>query len=648
MLSLLQLAINLYEDQAGQPGALIPDNTVCVGQTFFVEIAVRDQRAEPRGVDSLWLDVVWEPTALEVIDDPFDPAEATSQLVSSRFSYGRRGVLDEGNLEAVIRDLSGASPDGTGLGVEGPERFSIIHFRADAAAEMAEIAIPPSHIHAGLIGYSYAVWPKDINVSRAGVTILPATAMPSVSVGDASVQEGDEGLQQVSFPITLSHAVNHPVHVSVSSADGTATAAGGDYVPLLNHTLTFHPGEPLTQFVTVAVRGDVTVEPDETFELHLSDPIDATINDGIAIGTITNEDDGRYAPPVAYSLLLTDAAGRPLELDTNERHRVSPGQEFVAEVRVTDTRPRQDALGIVAAYADLRTDSEWFTWSADSLVVDSTFAQEQYGEVYSSTGVVNDAGGTSAIPTATGNAGQTLFRVRAIVDPHAAARSSATVSLDAAELEGHDTRVWNVGNSVAATFQQLHVVVDAPHDRPDRGWQNPSEPLDVNEDGSVTAMDVLRVINAVGQHGALILDRPPGDDDAYIDVNGDGIASALDALVVSNFLNFGQEKPRAAAWAASVPEAESVERGGLKATDDSVSFSEPISVVNAQLSRSFQDAVPSEAGVFGPLPTMKKTGGSSSSGTAGDAWLVLDPLASALPPLPAPADVDLYFARIAG
>jgi len=42
--------------------------------------------------------------------------------------------------------------------------------------------------------------------------------------------------------------------------------------------------------VNVAVRGDLTIEPNETFFVNLSAPVNAAIADGQGIGTITNDD----------------------------------------------------------------------------------------------------------------------------------------------------------------------------------------------------------------------------------------------------------------------------------------------------------------------------------------------------------------------
>ncbi|MFN7447420.1 MAG: GEVED domain-containing protein [Pirellula sp.] len=66
--------------------------------------------------------------------------------------------------------------------------------------------------------------------------------------------------------------------------------------------------------------------------------------------------------------------------------------------------------------------------------------------------------------------------------------------------------------------------------------QNPSNRLDVNNDGSVSAIDVLALVNFINTFGSGIL--PPNlATPPFLDVNGDSAVSVLDVLAVVNFLN---------------------------------------------------------------------------------------------------------------
>ena len=76
--------------------------------------------------------------------------------------------------------------------------------------------------------------------------------------------------------------------VDFATADGTATQPS-DYTAN-SGTVTFAPGET-SKTVTVQVNGDTTVEPNETFNVNLSNATgNATIADAQGVGTIVNDD----------------------------------------------------------------------------------------------------------------------------------------------------------------------------------------------------------------------------------------------------------------------------------------------------------------------------------------------------------------------
>lgn len=69
-------------------------------------------------------------------------------------------------------------------------------------------------------------------------------------------------------------------------------------------------------------------------------------------------------------------------------------------------------------------------------------------------------------------------------------------------------------------------------------WQNPSKPLDVNDDTLVTAQDVIILINWLNAHpGDSSLPPTSEQPPPYYDVSGDNQLTALDPLHVINFIN---------------------------------------------------------------------------------------------------------------
>ena len=129
-------------------------------------------------------------------------------------------------------------------------------------------------------------------------TIVNDDLDPTVSVGNASVVEGDIGTTTLSLPVTLSGPSGREVDVDYATSDGTATA-GSDY-SATSGTLVFAAGETSKQ-IDVTVTGDLWVESNETLSVTLSSPFNADLGTSVATGTITNDD----ANP---KLVVSDAA----------------------------------------------------------------------------------------------------------------------------------------------------------------------------------------------------------------------------------------------------------------------------------------------------------------------------------------------------
>jgi large repetitive protein len=111
---------------------------------------------------------------------------------------------------------------------------------------------------------------------------------PSLSISDVSRFEGNSGTVAFAFTVTLSKASRAPVRVAFATADGTASAAGGDY-HVFSGRVKFDPGQ-VSRTVVVEVRGDELPEEDETFFVNLSRAENAVIADAQGVGTIRNDD----------------------------------------------------------------------------------------------------------------------------------------------------------------------------------------------------------------------------------------------------------------------------------------------------------------------------------------------------------------------
>ncbi|MFW5765807.1 MAG: glycoside hydrolase family 9 protein [Coleofasciculus sp.] len=137
----------------------------------------------------------------------------------------------------------------------------------------------------GFNGSGESIEPTGYSLN--GESIGTSPSIPTLSVDDVTVTEGDTGTVAAEFVVNLSEASDQEVTVEYGTDNDTATA-GSDYTAQ-SGTLTFAAGET-SKIISVPVLGDTTVESDETFKLNLSSPSNATIADAQGVGTISNDD----------------------------------------------------------------------------------------------------------------------------------------------------------------------------------------------------------------------------------------------------------------------------------------------------------------------------------------------------------------------
>jgi len=119
-------------------------------------------------------------------------------------------------------------------------------------------------------------------------TVAPPPSPPDLTIGEASVTEGNSGTIDCSFAVVLSAAATQNVTVQYATADGSATLADGDYLAA-SGTLTIPAGQ-ISGTITVKVIGDTKYEEDQYFVVNLSNAVGASIVRSQASGTILNDD----------------------------------------------------------------------------------------------------------------------------------------------------------------------------------------------------------------------------------------------------------------------------------------------------------------------------------------------------------------------
>ncbi|MEO1202710.1 MAG: PQQ-dependent sugar dehydrogenase, partial [Pseudomonadota bacterium] len=115
----------------------------------------------------------------------------------------------------------------------------------------------------------------------------PPVTVPSLSISDARVTEGDDAQTSMTFILSLSSESASDVGVEYQTEDGSALA-DQDYDGATGSVTI--PAGSLDGTVEISIRGDAEVEDDETLIIRLSNAVNATLAANSATGTIVNDD----------------------------------------------------------------------------------------------------------------------------------------------------------------------------------------------------------------------------------------------------------------------------------------------------------------------------------------------------------------------
>ncbi len=123
---------------------------------------------------------------------------------------------------------------------------------------------------------------------------IQVTTPLSLSINNVSVTEGNSGVRLANFTINLSGAapasgVSFDVATSSLDSYGNAALAGKDYAVSQQVGHTIPSGQSSANF-SVKIMGDRVTESNEVFGVRLSNPVAATVSNGLAVATIIDDD----------------------------------------------------------------------------------------------------------------------------------------------------------------------------------------------------------------------------------------------------------------------------------------------------------------------------------------------------------------------
>jgi hypothetical protein len=294
------------------------------------------------------------PPAISITpDSPADEGAASPVML---FTVALSGAFEQ-NVSVAYQAVSGTTPGSAAVQGQdfAPTSGTIVFTPGQTITVVTVPILPDSKDEANetfslqLSNVQNGVLPA--NPSATG-TIVDDDPAPTVSINaTSSALEGDPSgpATSIVFTVTMtgssSQSIVVPYHTAPDTVGANPAIVDIDYAGKIG-TITFAPDTTTTtQFITIDLLRDVTNERDETFNVVLDTPTNATISAGHGTGVATiQNDDGA---PVSFVGLTTEGGVKVLR--HSEGTGGAGGVDYVFEV--TKGPQTVDPLTVVVGYS---------------------------------------------------------------------------------------------------------------------------------------------------------------------------------------------------------------------------------------------------------------------------------------------------------
>lgn len=502
----------------------IPINRVPLGEEFFVELRGEDVGSNPKGLFAAFFDVFYTSDVIAA-ESPvtFGPAFPYGQS----YDLSREGLIDE------MGGFGGFAATGGGARI-----VATIPFRARSVG-VGTLTVDPAD---GTPGHDVLVYQRNLAIPVEQIDFGTRTIEVTAAVDAVDDQFGVlEDSVANSLPILKNDSVSAGgslvvVHVGTPNHGGTASiAADGlsviytprpDFVGIEWFTYQVDDGHGATDEATIVIDVDNVNDPPKAIDDYVPDIAEDSRNNRINV--LGNDD---IAPDLGETLTIiavgSGSKGGTARITTDGQAVLySPAPNYFGPESFTYAI--SDGRG---GEAQATVSVEVVNVNDDPAANDDHYALDKGAPATELAVLVND----SSAP----DIGETL-----VIDSVGATSQGgvALVSADQkrilytpqAGFTGVETFAYAISDGHGGMASAAVTVTVSS------AWQNPRNPLDVNDDNFVTPIDALLIINDLQIRGPRLLPVPATQIDGqwmYLDVNGDAFTSPIDALIVINYLN---------------------------------------------------------------------------------------------------------------
>ncbi len=227
------------------------------------------------------------------------PLVAVSDVTVNEADGTMTFTVTRTNANAGAFTVDYATANGTATaGVDYAATSGTLSFAANQVSQTVTVTInddaTPELDETVFLNLSNATGGAIIADGQGVGTIVNDDGTPiQVSISDASIVEGDNGVSVMTFTVTRTGGMGQ-FSFDYQTVDGTATSSGldpnRDFVNTSGTNFTMLAGET-TRTISIDIFGDTNPEPNENFTVVLSNATnDAVIVDGTGVGTIVNDE----------------------------------------------------------------------------------------------------------------------------------------------------------------------------------------------------------------------------------------------------------------------------------------------------------------------------------------------------------------------
>ncbi|HBE69992.1 MAG TPA: hypothetical protein DDW52_17740, partial [Planctomycetaceae bacterium] len=574
------------------------------GERFVIDVLIDDLRdpieqGTDAGVFAAFADILYNLQLVSTV-----PSQPNSRLnfevdFTDLYSNGTRG---DASVPGIIDDF-GAFIAGNSLNEPNQVLMASIEFEARSPGVANFMPDPADSVPA-----------TDTLLFNVPDNAVPIRNIRYLGTMVEIVSDGSQ------FPVAVDDSV--PTAFAVGSINNEINVLANDVPGSVGNLTITSFQSPTNQGGNVVLNADGTrllYTPRSDFEG--TDQFTYQIEDSRGISstaTVTVKVGDAAADDIAsLDLRVTDASG-------NEIDQISVGQTFQLRGYVKDLRTAGPDLGIFAAYEDVLYDAGLVSVIATDTNDPNLGFEVSFGPDYQRVregnarvpGLINEIGAVSTGNLPLGTDERLLFTVNMTAN----AVGQANFIADPADISPlHDVLTYEPVepvpfDQITFGFDSLNIVSGSDNGAGGEGWHNRQNGLDVNNDGYISPIDALGVINSLNKSGSGALGGGGGEgedgDRLFIDTNDDGFLSPMDALLVINHLNSGaggegegMDMLAALLSAPSVPTAESV----ADSSDDTEADSGIDQDLGAKITGRMTDRV------YGPAPAFDFSGSSDNA-----------------------------------